>query len=293
MNFFKHLALLTLILSAQFAHSDSCDPCDPCASTAECNLCDFNPCDVKFSVYGDFLYWEVCVGDLIFEDDDSITTYQNPGHDSGFRIGAVASWNNWDLGLRYTSLDVNHDKDFDDEGSAKFKFDSDIFDIELAYRCCLGCEGFSLTPFVGTKLAWIDQSYDKTDDGDDKYTLDFSGFGLYTGFSTRWELCNFNGCGKHIPVALVTRASTGILRSTLKGTEGDEDPEVKKELDFIIPVHEAFVGFDFTFCNQSCFDANLQLGYEIQYWGWHEDSSTSDITHLGMNGLVVRLGASF
>lgn len=294
MKLFRDLTLLALLCASQFAYSANVNSCDPCATTTECNLCDFNACDVKFSAYADFLYWEVCVGDLTFEEVESITTYQNPNYDCGFRLGAVAAWKNWDLGIRYTSLNVTHERDFEhSSGSAKFKFDSDVVDIELGYHCCLGCEGFSLNPFVGTKLAWIDQVHDREERGNSKNTMDFCGYGLYTGFNTRWELCSFSACGNSTPIALVTRASTGILRSELKSKQEFDSANEKKKLCFIVPVHEAYVGLDFSFCNFSCFDANLQLGYEIQYWGWHEDSSTSDITHLGMDGLVLRFGASF
>lgn len=295
MKFLKWTIALALLCNVQmgFAQNrNACDPCDPCATSNSCSLCDIDFCDVEYSVYADFLYWKVSKGDLNMGQDDGKEEYFNPDYDCGYRLGAVARYNNWDLGVRYTSYWTDDKKSKGSSGDAKFDFDYDVVDIELGYSCCLDCANATIRPFAGAKLAWIDDDFDKSDKDGSDTKIDFRGYGLYLGASGRWDLCSFDVCDRSIPIALVGRASTGILDAEFDQDVEDGGGDRKEECLFV-PVHDAYLALDLTFCDLCGIDANLQLGYEVQYWGWREYNDDEDITHLGLGGLVLRFGASF
>ena len=145
------------------------------------------------------------------------------------------------------------------------------------------------------KIAWIDDDFDKSDvlfGSDSK--IDFEGYGLYIGTSARWELCSYSACDRDIPIALIARASTGLLRSEFEqDVEGGESGDKGCECLYV-PVHELYVGLDMSFCDLcGCGDAFFQIGYETQYWGWREYNDDEDITHLGLGGMVLRFGLGF
>jgi hypothetical protein len=230
----------------------ACDPCDPCAVSNPCDLCDIDFCDMKFAAYIDALYWHVCRSDSDHHGD----------WNWGWRIGGIASWRSWDIGLRYTHFEPDH-------------FEHHVLDVEVGYTCCLPCGGLSIRPFAGAKFGWHNDDFD--DDDSDNDTK-----GLYLGGSARWEICNYSACDRNIPIAFVTRASTGVLYADFDDSDGC----------FYFPYHDLYVALDFTFCDLCGWDAFFQVGYEVQYWGWREDGG-DDVGHLGVGGLVLRFGASF
>lgn len=300
MKHLKNLVLFVLLASAQFAYSDeACDACDPCYMGTECDLCNISLCDMEFELYADALYWH---NDLSLITNDGKTDHD---YNWGWRIGASAYWNSWDIGFRYTSFSSTAKRDVQfGESSvvAASEFDYDVFDVELGRACCI-CEGILFRPFFGGKFARI--KVDSRNIGfidrwlDGKLKLD--GCGLYVGFDNRWQICSFNVCDRSIPVALVSRFSTGVLDGDFKySVEGEEGSA--KDCQFI-PVHELYAGLEFRMCGLCNADAFFQVGYEVQYWGWKGGgipvqppviASVGDsLSHLGVGGLVLRLGANF
>lgn len=299
MKFSKWILSAALILSAQIASvqgQNTCDPCDPCAVSNPCDICDIDFCDIEYDFYVDALYWEVCKSDHQIGSDDGKVKYLNPSYDWGYRLAGIARWKCWDLGLRYTSLCIEDSKKShggDDNDKEKFEFDYDVLDIELGYSCCLPCGPMTFRPFMGAKLAWIEDTF-KSDYARefDKAKIDFNGYGLYIGSSARWELCSYSACDRNIPIALIARASTGILRSTFEQDIDGEDDRCDQCI--YVPFHDLYVGLDFTFCDMcGCGDASFQIGYEAQYWGWREYGENDDTAHIGLGGLVLRFGIGF
>lgn len=300
MKFLRNLALGVLLASTQFVNAATCDPCDPCGTTSSCDICDIEFCDMDFAVYVDALYWHVCSGDTErFIDGLGLQHQIDTGWNWGFRIGAAASWECWDFGLRYTHLDSCTSEEFflgteETDIISEFDVEYKVVDIEIGRSCC-ACDGLTLRPFAGAKLAYIDIDHKFVDSQDTEVDMDYDGYGLYLGLSSRWELCSFCACDKDIPLAFVSRFSTGIMDSTFKqsGNLEDIDGDSLEECLFV-PVHELYLGLEFRFCDLFCGSQGFfQIGYEAQYWGWREYDNTDDITHLGLGGMVLRFGANF
>lgn len=298
MKFLRNLALGVLLASTQFVNAASCEPCDPCGTTSSCDICDIDFCDMDFSVYIDALYWHVCSGDTEREISPDFGNNFSHQHDNdwdwGFRIGAAAKWNCWDLGLRYTHFDSNTKELFylgteEDDLVSEFDFKYKVVDIELGRSCC-ACEGLTLRPFAGVKLAYIDIDH-KFLEEDTNVEMDYEGYGLYLGLSSRWDLCSFSVCDRNIPMAFVSRFSTGVMDSTFDQYERIDEYGYKECL--FVPVHELYLGLEFRLCDLCGAEGFFQLGYEAQYWGWREYNTQDDITHLGLGGMVLRFGANF
>lgn len=297
MKHVKVLMALSLMLCNVGAYADySCDPCDPCheATSYEC-------CDRGFTAYVDALYWTVCSGDTERETigDVEISHQIDTSYEWGWRIGGVYERDNWDFGMRYTAYSSKTTEEFflnneDIDGlNSTFHLKYRVFDAELGYNCCL-CEGFELRPFAGGKFASIFVDYHRLNYEDQEPVMDYDGRGLYLGFSSRWDLCHFDSCGYNIPLALVSRLSTGIMHSDFlqAGDFDDLDGDRYKECLFT-PVHEVYLGLELGFDGLCDSEGFFQIGYEAQYWGWREYDDSDDITHLGMGGMVMRFGARF
>lgn len=300
MKHLKNLVLFVLLASAQFAYSDeACDACDPCYMGTECDLCNISLCDMEFELYADALYWH---NDLSLITNDGKTDHD---YNWGWRIGASAYWNSWDIGFRYTSFSSTAKRDVqfgENAVVAASEFDYDVFDVELGRACCI-CEGILFRPFFGGKFARIKVDNRNIDQLTPDGKLKLDGCGLYVGFDNRWQICSFNVCDRSIPVALVSRFSTGVLDGDFKySVEGEEGSA--KDCQFI-PVHELYAGLEFRMCGLCNADAFFQVGYEVQYWGWRGDRISripqaqaigfvsDSLSHLGVGGLVLRLGANF
>lgn len=299
------VCLIGVQLSALSAGEGWKDCSSPCHQTRAPRCFDIDSCDVQYHLYADFLYWDVQKSDLALgRDAANELQYLNPEYDFGYRVGATAAWHNWDLGLKYTWLRNRTTGDIPDpvnDFEARFKFNLDVLDIEVGHTFCLNCGPVIFRPFVGAKLAWIDDRFDTRTVGNGfNNHIDFKGYGLYLGASGRWELCSYQMCDYNLPISLVMRGSTGILRSQFKqnvtnfaGAHSDLARQ-----DAYIPVHEAYVGLDFAINGMCNNEISLQVGYEAQYWGWRGYSDffgvdANDTSHLGMGGLVVRGGVSF
>ena len=300
MKFLRNLALGVLLATSQFAYS--ANNCDPCYTDNECSLCDIDWCDVSFSAYVDALYWHVCSGDTDRDFNDGENTRfvsLNPDYDWGWRIGAAAHWDSWDLGLRYTSFNSKTSEHFflnfeEQDLDVSFDFDYKVLDLELGRTCCV-CDGLTLRPFAGGKFAWIDVDTENLNTENRFGKMDYDGYGLYVGLGGRWELCSFSACDWNIPMALVMRLSTGVMDSDFEQTFRTGSLETGFDIKdcLFVPVHEVSLGLEFRMCGLCNTDAFFRIGYEAQDWGWREYDQDDDITHLGLGGLALRFGASF
>lgn len=314
MRSLKNLVLFLLLASAQFGYSaESCKPCDPCYSATECDLCNFSFCDLDFKLYADALYWHA--------DADSHYPRESnhalcPDYAWGWRIGGSVNWNCWDVGVRYTSIHPSAEKlnifELSDEieieteptemspkqivielDSFKKEIDYRVFDFEVGRSCCI-CSGMLFRPFIGGKFADIKltSEFDILLLSDDYYERKFEGCGLYAGADFRWQICSFSVCDYNIPIAFVSRVSTGVMDGDFEQVDGGDNENIQKDCQFI-PVHDVYAGLEFRMRGLCNADAFMQIGYEAQYWGWRESNSDSDIAHLGLGGLVLRFGAHF
>jgi len=293
MKLSKWILGAALLFSAQVTsvQGASCGPCDPCYESKSCDLCDIDFCDVEYDFYVDALYWKFCRSELDYDDDDS-HGFGDHGWLWGYRLGGIARYDQWDLGLRYTSFSDSFKKDLDGE-DFKHDFDYDVLDIEAGFSCCV-CDGLTLRPLAGVKLAWIDDRLKDEDTGFDS-KIDYNGYGLYLGLSGRWDLCSYCMCDRDIPLALVTRATTGLLHGKFCYDYDDGSEEDYEDECLFNPVHDLYIGLDMSFCDLcGCGDAFFQIGYEAQYWGsWREHDGDSEIASWGLGGLVLRFGLGF
>lgn len=292
MKHLRNLVLFVMLASAQSAFSgEACDPCDPCNTTTECDLCNVSFCDMEFELYVDALYWHANAGSWYPESDDALC----PDYSWGWRIGGSAYWNTWDFGFRYTSLNSSSDITIGSGESFtnyKKKVDYQVFDLEVGRACCI-CDGIMFRPFLGGKFADIESSRTVSGSEDFFVRKKFEGEGLYVGFDSRWQICSFNVCDRSIPVALVSRVSTGVMDGDFK-EHGNDGGDLFDEKDCqFVPVHEVYAGLEFRLCDLCGVEGFFQLGYEAQYWGWRELDASEDISHLGLGGLVMRFGANF
>ncbi|NGX43301.1 MAG: hypothetical protein K940chlam7_01596 [Chlamydiae bacterium] len=268
MKVIKWLICLTVLcqMSMAFARDyNACCPCDPCDS------CFSN---FDYSFYADFLYWKPSRTELI-KDTDGSTEYLDPDYDVGYRLGARLHCNKGDLGIRYTSFESD-----DKSGDAKLGLDYDVVDIEARYALDFDCNKFILRPFMGVKLAWIDEVVDNDDN--DKGHQDFEGYGIYLGTEANYLICN--------NLSLIGRGSFGILYSKFAVSKSDENRHDER---LYTPVLDGFIGFNYDFCEVYCTTPSVQIGYEVQHWGWREYSSDSDIANLGLGGLTFRVNLDF
>src|SRR5690606_2178908 len=88
-------ALLFTSHTAFVQGRDACDPCDPCNMDNSCNICDLDFCDTEFSAYVDALYWKFCRSDLDYGKGNEDGGYVGHDWQWGFRVGGVASLNEW------------------------------------------------------------------------------------------------------------------------------------------------------------------------------------------------------
>jgi len=122
-------------------------------------------CGSGFSVYADYLYWRVCETDLSFSwntNGTNHTEYLNPCYDSGWRIGGAYRCGPSDIGVRYTdysntSKKVLTNPPFSQAGTAVFKFDYHVVDIEVGYTLPFDCDRYFFRPFSGAKSAWVNE----------------------------------------------------------------------------------------------------------------------------------------
>lgn len=293
MKFSKWLLTTALVLSTQLTSVEAKEACAPCVKENTCDLCDINFCDIQYSGYVDALYWSVCKGDLSTDVDGDDVEYINPKYQWGYRLGGVAHWRNWDFGTRWTSYTNDSSKKVNGD-DYDFHLRYSVLDFELGYNCCMDCGPFAFRPFVGAKLAWIKDRFNEND-GQYIAKVKDDAVGLYIGSSARWQLCNYSMCDRNIPIALVARASGGVMHSEFSSKypgPSNEEPDHKKHCIYNL-YYDVALALDFSYCGFCGTDLFFQIGYEAQSWDSVEYYSWDDDTKLGLGGLVLRFGAEF
>jgi len=298
------LLATTAVLSAQNCCPSQMD-CDPC--------CDWFS-DCEFSVYGEYLYWDLC------RSTTDVATVTNPlgitqnlnfqgSYQSGYRVGGTFATGCWDFEIRYASIDSK--KSITSEVSGGFyqaeqKIDYSVLDIQLGREISLNCFSGSLTPFIGVKCAWIDQTWDATLTNTIKYRgkIDYNAYGVALGTNFNWQICS-----KCVPISFVNRTSIALLKGAFSPkdyvrTLNDvvTNISVYDHSYSLCLVPEIYVGLDFDLFCCDCFTASAQVGYEAQYWSsllFHQNSIPATINSnllqgsLGINGLVARFQVGF
>ena len=256
-SLFKYLLLFAVSSTSLAAESvPTCDPCDPCETS------------LTYSVYADYLYWQVKRSDMDFSSESG-RKYLCPDYDHNFRVGAELHCQNLDFGVRYTNIDGNYS-----ESDDKFHIDFGMVDIETGYNIELCSINAVFKPLAGVKIVWSNQKW-RTEFDDD-----LKGVGLYLGAESKWFVCNKQFCDKSLPISLLFRGSMGILEGSndYRGTTG-------KECLYTF-TNDVFFGLNSQFCNMQCGNADIEIGYEMQnYTNWAH--------FFGFSGLVVRLALNF
>ena len=253
-------------------------------------FCGCCPEDMNYSLYVDYLYWQVCRQDLDI-GGGSREHYLTPDYDHAFRVGGGVSCDCWDLQLRYTYFDTEQRSGHETEAWG-YDLDLDMLDIELGYTLALECADFCFRPFAGAKLAWVDERFARTDITTSWQTIEFEGYGLYLGANGRWGWCCSEICGTSTSIGFVFRGSIGVLEGEF---DNDTDSNQRGKECLLVPIAELFVGLEFGLCDIGCMESvTLTVGYEVQSWfGWREIGDDDDMGSLGFGGSVFRVAANF
>jgi Legionella pneumophila major outer membrane protein precursor len=269
-----------------------------CGECASCNSCD--SCNMRYSVYADYLYWKpfrTGLGNIVQEgSSETIDFYLNPEYASAYRFGGRVYGNCWDLGVAYTHYESSaHRQVFiglSGPFHQKYQVEFQNVDVELGYLFCF-CGGNSfMRPFAGGKFTWVDERYSTTQAQSGSIVhirTDDKGYGLYVGGEGKLQL--FSYC--NVPVGIRVRGSFGLLNGWLRFAENTsitEDPH-------LVTFYDVFAGIDLCYCELSCFDFNLQVGYELQSYLRSDilllENDNMTIDDFGIGGLVIRFGLFF
>lgn len=274
----KWLIGLALLFSAP-TYADSCNPCgsnDSCGSS--CDPCDMSLCDYEYSAYVELLYWHPCRNGLNYADGDH-TRYVDTGYDLGYRLGGFVHGDCGDLHVRYTSFDNNYSSSHG-ENHGKYDLNLDVIDIELGANLSFCCDNLHLRPFVGTRLAWVEEKI--TANGDSN-SIDHDAYGIYVGAEAHYNLCG--------SLSLVARGDFGILHADLdhnyhNGTSRDDECHY-------VYTNDLFVGLEYDLCDICGWDTSVSAGYEVVHFGLREDDQNDDLARLGLGGLTARFSVDF
>lgn len=280
--------LLTLVIAscATFAHAD--DACNrECKDSKNPICCD----DWQFDFYGDLLYWEVCRGDLDFSS--SPTSYVQPEYDFGFRIGGFLVCDCWDLHIRYTHLDTSESSAGGTSTTRRYELDMNMVDTEVGFSFIVeSCDSEGkLRPFVGVRAIRSEHIYHNHDSSGTRVEQCYGGAGPYVGMDVNWPLWEVPLCDCSMPTFFVVRGAWGIINSSTKVNDTDNDRE---SVCLFNPFFELFAGvnFDFNLCDMCCLD--VTVGWEIQsIMGMRRITDNDDNTDFGMSGLTARFGMQF
>jgi len=279
----------------------------------EYNPCAINRCEIDFSVYGEFLYWDFSrtTGERISSPLLDKTFQKKSNYEPGYRVGGTIRRACWGLEARYTSINsetsftVNNFLQPGDRYEHKSKWDYSVVDILISRLIsCRWMKG-SVTPYIGVKLAWITKKIDTEFFFQNPKAInlknDFSGYGLNFGSRAAFQL--WNCC---IPTSLVVDLSCALVKGSFKAN-ADVIHAVTPNLDMtynnistLLWVPDLYLGLAFDLFECHCFDAQLSVGYETQLWTKYyfiEESGSAasprQIGGLGLDGLVARLTVGF
>jgi len=304
MKLFKKIISTALLCATATLAAQNC-----CPSQNDCNPCCDWFGDCAFSVFADYLYWDVCrsQNDLYKINQvpvsDSATMINLPTkYQSGYRVGGSIQMDCWNFLIRYASLDSSKRRSFPDEVDISDEFDYSVVDIDFGRtiyfnNCCA-----ILTPFVGVKLGWIDETLVANVISDFQVATaknNLSAYGVTLGANFEWIICD--GC---ISTSFVTRGALSVLRGSFHVAQYDNvgfEPgngffDDACAINF---VPEIYVGLDFGLFDCDCFCLNAQIGYEAQVWNSYLFLQPANFIEnrasgtLGLNGLVARFEIGF
>jgi len=309
------MKLLTKILSGAFLSAMvtlSAQNC--CPPQTDCNPCCDWFSDCEFSVFGEYLYWDVCrsSGQLASVTTTSATDFAllhfGSNYQSGYRVGGSLQASCWNFLVRYTSIDSTKSlvqPQAAGEYSLREGFDYSVVDIQLGREIYLRGLCGSLTPFIGLKFGWIDETMQIEEVAAAVTTAtvknDLSSYGVSLGANFYWQI--WKEC---IPVAFIARGSVALLKGRF------QTPDAERFVDGVLNetmtsfnrctmnfVPNLYVGLDFDLFCCDCFNVNAQLGYEAEIWTSYL-FAPGDITLggrksgiLALNGLVARFQIGF
>ncbi|MCH9625648.1 MAG: hypothetical protein S4CHLAM123_08250 [Chlamydiales bacterium] len=285
----KKILLLTACFAALTSSINAAGPCNPC--------CD----DLEYSIYADYLYWNVGTDftSISVGTVESITRNFNPDYNSGYRIGGNIRSNCWDLGLRYTDFNTKQKKNFFELIQNSYDLDYQIVDLDLGYIYGSCCKNTYLRPFIGAKFAWIDEKRSTLNLGSGGLSnsdIKMCGYGLSFGAEGHWS---FLECGC-FPLALYFRGDFAIINATIDRSHQRLEAgaitadDLFNDLHSYQTGHEIAVGLEIGYTGFCCVNPSLMIGYEIQGWDWWKDTVSDQATQsLGLGGLVARLKLNF
>lgn len=273
--------LLTLALAScaplVYADSDNGSDCGACCSGS------------SFDFYADVLYWEICRGDVDF--DQNGTRYVQPDHDVGYRVGGRVICNCWDLNVRYTSFETSENYGAGASLTRRYEIDLDSVDVETGYSFCFDCLDGTVRPFVGVKSMWLEEIFINQSSSGDRFETETDGYGLYIGTEVTWPFYDACVCDTQIPIALVVRGAWGIMNASVSINSNSDDYE---KVCIYLPHFELFVGINFDICICDCLVIDIHMGYEAQViTGLRRFNDGDDNADLGMGGLTTRFGLQF
>ena len=274
-------------------------------------------------VSGEFLYWKAhssrmpvgAIAVLAPAGGGSVSQITKKvidvrfGYDPGYRVGLGyrIPYRGWDVLGNWTHFQTTGKRGIDAKAanqavqqilgddifiihapnriSAHNHIHLNTFDFELG-KMIHFVPSFGMRPFVGFKLAWVDehlkvdqpQSSPNTISGGAaflKFYNDFQGVGLRTGINTDWEIDK--------GFAVLAKAAYSLLWGKLDTKRKDEyittqgfGSSTLLSLDYTFPEHhhvilsaiELFAGARWEICynQKKRFRFRIQGGYEAQYW---------------------------
>lgn len=293
------------------------------SACCEIKCCDNNASASGFTFYGEALYWrpELCGLEGAFGDTTIATTVDENANivttviesdkmphskwDTGFRIGAEATMDSFNVELDWTKFNGKANfHDVDQFGDWKIKYD--VIDLTFGYPVNLA-KSFKFKPFIGVRFLEIHQkltSHLETlftssignntvfTDMDDKE--DFRGVGPELGVDVNWNLgCNFSVYGSF---AVATYYGEVKARNfdvdTFTQTISVSDGKRKRCFNNIATDAALGIRWDmYTNCCGCCVGFMLKLGVE-QHRIYDFSQLGSDGT-LSLDGGVFGAGITF
>ncbi|MCI0381960.1 MAG: Lpg1974 family pore-forming outer membrane protein [Chlamydiae bacterium] len=295
-----------------------------------------------------FIYWHARQDNLEYAETSSVRPLVNsvsvskgerkdvnfrfePGFKIGF--GGIFQYDGWDLYGNYTWLNpgshrssTSNDQhtlrtrwviptvlDADakelplQRAKAKWRMRFNVLDLELGRNFFVG-QKVTMRPYLGFKLAFIDQDY-KLDYHLDTDILNFGnqieidmdqdyiGFGIRTGVNGCWMVSKYWSIFGDIAVSILWSRFEDARKDTTKGTLlGDlVTYNTEHEFNTLKPVLESTIGIRYT-KEYDNWQFYVQAGWEEQVWFSHNQFPSPHSDHEGnlvLHGLTAQFGFFF
>ncbi len=273
--------------------------------TAQQYCCDYYDCceEECFELYGDWLYWTVRECDLSYVWDTPVASTSSagplkavdPDFTSGFRIGVIVPFCDWEFAAHYTCYDncesdrtrsdtdtlfgtrliVGTTQDAIDEARSKYDVDFNQFDLEFGrtFRPQYLCNT-EVRTFGGARFAWIDRKLDTVylDTATPRSTtihqkVDNDLYGLYVGMGSETTLMGcFSLFGDFSVGAFAVSSDQSVFYQTLAAVTETEYDITSKNYYCAAANVNLSLGMGYTFCGFCDSDVMLAIGYEFHNW---------------------------